>query len=109
MEKWYCKWFVHSPFHSSVIQPNFTFLYFSLLQVQSLFKQAPVSLSFRSFKDDTHGSQPLDLSIGKISFQSRNLLPTSDSRAPLISALPSHMSIKGLRALGLVPSHSLCA
>jgi len=47
----------------------------------------------------THGSQPLDLSNGKILFRSRNLLPTSDSRAPLISALLSHMSIKGLRAL----------
>jgi len=55
--------------------------------------------------DDTHGSQPLDLSI----LRSRDLLPTSDSRAPLISALLSHMSIKALRASGLLPIYSLCA
>jgi len=40
--------------------------------------------------DGTHGSQPLDLSNGKILFQSRNLLLTSDSQAPLISVLLSH-------------------
>jgi len=39
-------------------------------------------------------------------FWSRNLLPTSDSRAPLISTLLSHMSIKGLRALRWVPIYS---
>jgi len=42
-------------------------------------------------------------------FWSRNLLPTSDSRGPLISALLSHMSITALRALRTVSSHSLWA
>jgi len=58
------------------------------------------------YVDGTHGSQPLDLSYGKALFRSLNLLPTTDSRTPLISALLSHMSIKGLRALRLVPSYS---
>jgi len=56
--------------------------------------------------DGTHGSQPLDLSNGKILFRLCNLLPTPDYQAPLISTLLSHMSIKGLRALRLVPSYS---
>jgi len=43
---------------------------------------------------------------GKILFWSRNLLPIFESRAFLISALLSHMSIKGLRALRLVTSYS---
>jgi len=59
------------------------------------------------YVDGTHGSQPLDLSNGKILFQSGNLLP--DSQAPLISALLSHMAIKGLCALRLGPSYSQCA
>jgi len=61
------------------------------------------------YVDGTHRSQPIDLSIGKILFRSRNLLPKSDSPAPLISALLSHMAIKGLCALRLVPVYSPCA
>jgi len=48
----------------------------------------------------------LDLSYGKVLFLIMQLLPTSDSLAPLISALQSHMSTKGLRALRLLPSYS---
>jgi len=51
------------------------------------------------YGDSTHGSQSLDLSYVTSYFQSRNLLPTFDFPAPLISALLSHMSIKDLRAI----------
>jgi len=57
------------------------------------------------YGDITQGSQPFDISISR----SRDLLPTSDSRLPLISTLLSHKSIKSLRALRLEPSYSPCA
>jgi len=79
---------------------------FAVLQLSTYVLQ---TLCSDIYVDGTHVSQPLDLSIGKILFQSHNLLPTSDNRAPLINMLLSHMSIKGLRALRLVPFYSPCA
>jgi len=65
--------------------------------------------------DNTHRSQSIDLSLD-LSYitctsylRSRNLLPTSDSQAPLISTLLTHMSIIGPLAFRIVSSYSLCA
>jgi len=65
------------------------------------------------YVDSKQGSQPLDLRshyyYNSLALLPRKLLPTSDSRAPLISTLLSHKSKKGLRAFRTVLSYSLCA
>jgi len=65
-----------------------------------------MSLPESIYVDSTHGSQLLDLSLQY--FIILITQPTSDSRAPLMSVLESHMSIKGLCALLRVSSYSLC-